>query len=310
MKYIAYTLKGLEGTTSWEVSGKKSCEKHVLFTKKKKYVKSALFSYEFVESIRFTGLEDLTDKIKKIKLKIIGKFKVDCIKENNKRLTSQEIKVRIGEIFYNRCFKVDLKNPETIIFLDINNNECFIGRNPVYYKRNYKVRSGRDSINPVIGYSLLKAAGFKTNEILLDPFCSDGVILIEAGLMKGRKLYGFSEDIKNARINSKIAKVKIEFSTNEIDWLDTLFKKESVDKIVTKTPFVSKTKTEEVVGRLTKEFFYQAKYILKKKGLIVTLSPRTELLERYSKEFGFKEKKETEIHVGDMLYKVYIFKKI
>ena len=209
MKYIAYTLKGLEGTTSWEVSGKKSCEKHVLFTKKKKYVKSALFSYEFVESIRFTGLEDLTDKIKKIKLKIIGKFKVDCIKENNKRLTSQEIKVRIGEIFYNRGFKVDLKNPETIIFLDINNNECFIGRNPVYYKRNYKVRSGRDSINPVIGYSLLKAAGFKTNEILLDPFCSDGVILIEAGLMKGRKLYGFSEDIKNARINSKIAKIKI-----------------------------------------------------------------------------------------------------
>ena len=309
MKFITYTFKGLEYVTAKEVKGKVIDEKRILSSKKKKFIRSAFFSYELLKEFEFKSVKDLIDNIKKVKVKIKGKFKVDCNKENNNQYTTQEIRARIGEIYHNKGFKVDLENPNTIIFLDINGNACYLGKNQVYYKRNYKVRSSRDSINSIIGYSLLKIADYNKKEILVDPFCSDGVILIEAGLMKGKRLYGFSEDIKNARINSKVAKVKIEFNNNTTDWLDTLFEKESVDKIVTKTPFVSKTKSEEIVSKIIKEFFYQASYILKKNGLIITLSPKTELLEKYSKEYKFKYKKETEIQVGDLNYKVYIFRK-
>ena len=309
MKFIAYTFKGLEEITAREIKGKKINEKRILFSKKKNFIGSAVFSYELVREIKYNDLKDLINKIKKIKISIKGKFSVDCNKDDNDKLNSQETRAKIGEIFHNRNYKVDLENPRTIIFIDINKNTCFLGKNPVYYKRNYKVRSSRDSINSVVGYSLLKIADYNKKEILVDPFCSDGVILIEAGLLGGKKLYGFNEDIKNARINAKVAKVKIEFSTNTVDWLDTVFKKESVDKIITKTPFVSKTKSEEYVNKTIKEFFYQASYILKKNGLIVTLSPKTELLEKYSEEYKFKREKETEVRVGDINYKIHSFKR-
>ena len=212
MKFIAYTYKGLEGITAKEVKGRILSEKRVCFSKNRSFIGSSLFYYDFIKEIKFNDLKDLISQVKKIKVSIKGKFKVDCNKENN-NLSSQEIKANIGEIFHNKKFKVDLENPNTVIFLDINGNICYLGKNPVYYKRNYKVRSSRDSISSVIGYSLLKIADYNSKETLIDPFCSDGVILIEAALLKGKKLYGLSEDIKNARINSKVAKIKIEFST-------------------------------------------------------------------------------------------------
>ena len=88
-----------------------------------------------------------------------------------------------------------------------------------------------------------------------------------------------------------------------------IFKRHYSNIIITKTPFVSKTKSEEYVNKTIKEFFYQASYILKKNGLIVTLSPKTELLEKYSEEYKFKREKETEVRVGDINYKIHSFKR-
>ncbi|MAG47237.1 hypothetical protein CL617_01410 [archaeon] len=310
MKYIAQTFKGLEQVTEKELSGKKITDRRIEYTKSKKEIKTVLLSYELIKKIKFKNFKDLLKKVENSKINIKGTFRVDCSKEENSKINTQQVRETIGEIFFKKGNKVNLDNPNFTIFLDIYKNTCFLGMNPKTYKRDYKVRSSRDSINSSLGASLLKIAKLKKTDTLLDPFCSDGVILIEAGLFGAKKLYGLAEDTKNASINSKVAKVKINLSKNELDWLDTSFKEKSVDKIITKPLFFSKRRSKEDVYKTTKELFHQTKYILKKNGLLLTLCPKTELLEKYAKEYKFKAKKETEVQVGDLLYKINSFKKI
>jgi len=297
--YLATTLPGLEGITKKETNGKKYIDTKIIYSGKKE-LKSALYWFELLEKFKFKEEKEISSKFKNLKLK--EPIKVECIRKGKHNFNSQDIKRNISKLF-----KIDYKNPKETLIIDILDNQCFIGKNPKNYKRFYKLRTSRNSLNPIICYSLLKIAGIKKTISLLDPFCSDGSILIEAGLLGCKELHGFEKDIKNASINGKLAKVKIDLKTEGLDWLDTLFKKNSMDYIISNAPFISKRSNKEQVNKSIKELFHQAKFILNKK--MVLISPKTDLLERYAKEFEFKIKKETEIKSGDILYKVLSFKK-
>ncbi len=304
---IGTTLVGLENITKEESKGKIIYPGRILFSIKKN-LRSALLIYDYIESFKFKDEEDIYTKVKKIKFSIKKDFKVECNREGKHKFTSQDIKIKVGEIINK---KVNLFNPKTVVFLDIINDFCIIGLNPKNTgKRSYKIRINNDTLNSVIAYSLLKLSKCTKNKVLLDPFCSDGTILIEAGLLGGKKLYGFSQDIKNASINSKIAKVKINLYKENLSWFDTLFKKESVDLIISKAPYPSKRKRLEDVEKIIKELFHQASFILNKKGIILLISPKPELLEKYSKIYKFKSKEELVIKKGEEELKVLSFKKV
>ncbi len=303
---IATTLIGLEKILKEECNGKIIIPGRILFSKNKK-LKSALMIYDYIAHFRFKSEEEIYNKINEIKLKFKGSFKVDCSREGEHNFNSQEIREKVGEIIYQKGNKVDLSNPENIFYVDIINDYCFFGKNPVNFgKRGYRLRSSKDSLNATAAFALLKIAKFKKNQILLDPFCSDGIILIEAGLLGGKKLYGFGQDIKNASINSKIAKVKINLYKEDLNFLDTLFKKNSVDLIISKPLFPSKTKSVNFVDKIIRELFHQADYILKEKGKMILLTPKTELIEKYSKIYNFNIKEELKVKVGNLEYKILV----
>jgi 23S rRNA G2445 N2-methylase RlmL len=296
---IAATLPGLEKITEKETKGKKYIDTKVIYNKKLK-LKSALYWYTLIKKFKFKKEKEIYSKIKKIKVE--EPIKIECMRKGEHNFNSQDIRHNLS-----KRFKTDYKAPRGTLVVDIKDNNCFIGKELESYKRFYKIRTSRNSLNPIISYSLLKIAGLKKTDSLLDPFCSDGSILIEAGLLGCKKLFGFEKDIKNASINSKVAKLKIELRTDSIDWLDTIFKKNSVDFIISNPPFISKRSDREEVEKSIKELFHQASYILKKK--MVLISSKSELLEKYSKEYKFSMKQEAEIKVGDNLYKVFAFKK-
>ena len=306
---IGTTLIGLENILKQESNGKIICLGRVLFSKNKN-LKSATICYDYIKHFKFKDEKEIYDNISKIKPKFKGSFRVDCSREGKHNFGSQEIRERVGEIIYNEGHKVDLNYPKNIFYVDIINDFCLFGKNPVNVgKRNYRVRSSKDSLNAALAFSLLKAGNFKKNNVLLDPFCSDGIILIEAALLGGKKLYGLSNDIKNASINAKVAKVKLNLYNKDLNWLDTLFKKGSVDLIVTKPLFPSKTKSLNFVDKITRELFHQAAYILKKKGKIILLIPKLELIEKYAKIYNFDIKEELNVKFGDLNYKVLSLKK-
>ena len=153
---------------------------------------------------------------------------------------------------------------------------------------------------------MLKLADFKEGETLLDPFCLSGEIGIEAALMlSGKSINAFIpekfafnkfmkfefkdtkkefdadiivssqqiKDIKAAQKNAKLAGIEktIEFTRQDIEWLDMKFDDDSLDKLVTIIPCPSKLVSEKALKKLYTDLSDQIRRLIRKHGKVVIL---------------------------------------
>jgi 23S rRNA G2445 N2-methylase RlmL len=108
-------------------------------------------------------------------------------------------------------------------------------------------------------------------------------------------LYGmdsYTGNIENIKENLKNAKVNANISCRSIDWMDSLFEQNSVDKIIVMLPSGKHKSTEA----LYRELFYQSSYCLKKNGIMVVLGERDNLIKRYAEQMNFKIIKKIELN--------------
>ena len=307
MKYIAITTKGLEEITAKELNGVVIAEKHVLFSKLKKS-KTSNTIFQLLDSFKFKDIKEIEKRVDKIKISFKKSFRVECLRYGSHNFKSVEVEREVGKILFKKGNKVDLKNPNEIFFVSILNDLCFFGvlKYDNLCKREYRVKRNNQSINACVAYSLLLIAGIKKSNILLDPFCKDAVIPIEASLMGIKKIHALDSlknNIRNATINIKMAKVRnINLGNFDVSWLDTKFKKESVDFIITNL-FISKREKEP--EKIVKEFFYQSNFIVKKKIILITNKP--DLIKEFLDKF--KIEKEMPIAIGEMYYTILDIKK-
>ena len=175
-------------------------------------------------------------------------------------------------------------------------------------KRDFKVFTHPTSLNSTLAYSLIRFGGYKKGTIL-DPFCGAGSIPLEAALYKNQKsphfykkdkfifhhfldidLEKFDDEtkkekkkievigsdhllkfVKSSKNNAKLAGIekKINITRMDLEWLDTKLEEKSIDLIVTNPPSESRMHDSKKIEKIFKEFYYQAKYIMKKTGKIV-----------------------------------------
>lgn len=111
--------------------------------------------------------------------------------------------------------------------------------------------------------------------------------------------------------NAKIAGIGnyVNFSRIDIEWLDTKFKQNTMDKIVTHPPMPSAHINAKAMEKLYKEFFYHAEFILKKKGKIAMISNAADLLKKAAEQYRFKVIHERSIWHGMQEMKVIVFEK-
>jgi len=214
MEEIAITHKGIEDIAALEVkelikADSKINETVVLF-EPKNMIDLCKLAYKAQSISRvvylFDELKNQTDfneilktiekRIKKINLdKWLDKdnsFKILCRHLTNNNFSSQDMEKEagafiIGNIKQKKAYnqKVDLENPDLIFYIYIFNKRCYLGIDFCGFdlsKRDYKVFSSASDIKGTIAYSLLRIAGYKKEKKLLDPFCSSGIIPIEAAL--------------------------------------------------------------------------------------------------------------------------------
>ena len=227
MEAIAITHKGIEDIAALEVkelikADSKINETVVLFEPKnmidlcklaykaQSIIKVVYLFDEFKIQSDFNEiLKTIEKRIKKINLdKWLDKdnsFKVLCRHLTNNNFSSQDMEKEAGAFIienikqkkaYNQ--KVDLENPDLIFYIYIFNERCYLGIDFCGFdlsKRDYKVFSSASDIKGTIAYSLLRIAGYEKEKKLLDPFCSSGVIPIEAALYsRGTVNYYRKED--------------------------------------------------------------------------------------------------------------------
>lgn len=376
MKGLLITHKGMEDIAALEVReliGKRpKTEQTCLIFDIREYEdlfklcyksQSAIGVYCLLHKFNYNNIiEDFKKNLEKINLSEwlskSTKFRVKCIKAHND-LSTQEIEKSLGELIIDRIKekhgykqKVNLDNPEIIIFVYLLQNKCYVGIDFAGFnlsKRSYKIFMLSSDIRGTIAYSLVRLSEYNKNEALLDPFSGAGTIPIETAIFASDfpinyfnkekfiflkfdkfKKYNFNKlfkkldkEISNnklkinnidssmkhinyAKKNSKIGGIgkKVSFSRTDLDWLDTKFHKGDIDKIVTKLPSSQKKDINDIYN----EFFYQAEFILNKKGKIVLVGNK-ELIEKHSSKYKFKVSAQRGIFSGKMKYDVFVLAK-
>ncbi len=256
-------------------------------------IKSIDYSYLFIAGFKFRSLEDIKKKAGKLDYSFIkSNFVVRCKRHGSHDFNSIDAEQIVGEAIHKKGHKVDLHS-NYVILVDIDDDYCFIGLllKDKMHKRDYRVKINKQGINACLAYSLLRIAGWDSMHSLLDPNCRDGVILIEAGLSKGKKLYGIESNKSNfisAGINAKLAKVNINLHNDNLSSMDKIIEK--VDYIITYLPSESKNVSKNFANRLYNDFFKKARKIAKKKVLILVTDDS--LLKPNLKDFEIKEKRE------------------
>lgn len=127
---------------------------------------------------------------------------------------------------------------------------------------------------------------------------------------KKKKIYGSDKELRHIQSSTKNAKIagiekQIDFSRCDIEWLDTKFEKNSIDLIITEPPHESKHTAKER-EKIFKELFYQAAFILKKKGQIILLC-NTPLPPESPEREGFTLKETYPLSSGQQAYTVLIY---
>ncbi|MEK6904186.1 MAG: THUMP domain-containing protein [Nanoarchaeota archaeon] len=294
---IATCLEGIEDIVESEVKGKKIARGRVKFDSEVKDFRSVNDVYEILAEFKFRDIEDIEREASKLELNIKGNVKIECTRDGDHKFNSVDVEKAIGSALQKRGIKTSYKNFDSVLIADVVDNLCIIGI-PVAMKlnkRNYRVRINNQGVHPCLAYAMLRIAGYKENSVLLDPFCKDATILIEAALLHAGKIYGIDfnrNNIRNAEINTKMAKVEIKLNNAEMDWVDTFFKKGEIDFIVSYPIFESKRRRGNIVKNVLTEFFHQAGHVLK--GKIVLLSPDKKILD-YANNFKIKEERKIKI---------------
>lgn len=324
MKYVSVTFKGMEDLASSEldlllkVKVEKIVDARLLFDTNKISDFSPRLArrvYSYISHFAFLSLDNLVSKVSLIDFSFKGSFVVRCSREGSHDFDSRDVERMVGEVIFKRGFKVDLKNPDNVIVVDITDNNCLLGVSLLenLSKRAYRIRISSSSINACLAAAAIKFSDASPGCVILDPFCRDGVIPIESSLLGFKDVFACDEslnNVKSAEINAKLANAQISFCKSDVDSLDLKFDERSVDRIITCPPFLSKKKKQSRIETLYKEFFYQANALLKDSGTLTFISPSPELLETSARRAGFALVKEKKVFVSNIDYKILVFKRV
>jgi 23S rRNA G2445 N2-methylase RlmL len=322
MKYIGICIKGLEDVAIKEikeilkVEAKKILNGRLEFEAKdvKKLIEksqSLVKIYEKWGKLKFKDLDEIKTYVEKKKLKLDSKFKTSCHRDGEHDFNSQTVEREVGMVIDGEH---DLKDPEEVVFIDVMDNTFLFGLDltkKLLNKREYRVKVSNQSINACIAYSMIRLSGYKGG-LFLDPFCKDGIIIIEAARYKKGKINGFDDlfhNIRSCEINSKLAQLNKEINLSRIDveWLDTKFKEGEVEQVVTAIPFPSKHVPEKKIKKIYDQFLYQLKYILSKKAKVVVIGQNLNLFKEMLSDFKVKESRD--VKTGGLEQEIVIFTK-
>jgi len=355
MKGLAITHKGIEDITSLEITEllktntiiKDSCvifepkseDELALVCYKAQSIKKVLV---LIDSFTITSLQDLEKSVKKKTVEITkflkGTFAVRSLKIDNEQFSSEELILEAANALRTTA-KVNLNNPDVIIFVYVYKDNCYLGidiSREDLSKRDYRIYTHQGALKATIAYALLRIANYQNGESILDPFCGSGTILIEAALYANGlsphfynkdkfsmdidlekfdktkkftgKIFGFDNELRHvmaAKKNAKIAGIEksIHFSRAHID--DVKVSEQSIDKIITNPPNLTKRTNPKALKEIYEDMFHQAEIVLKAKGTITIITKTVDMIKDVAKHFIIQ--KERPLEIGKERYTIIVF---
>ena len=105
-----------------------------------------------------------------------------------------EIEKDVGSKIYsmfedeNKILHVDLKTPDIVFYIHVFDKHYYMGLDISgdLSKRDYRIFNSPMSVKGTTAFGVLKIAGYKQKDVLLDTFCNSGTVCIEAALYSSR----------------------------------------------------------------------------------------------------------------------------
>lgn len=260
-----------------------------------------------VDSFMFSCKPQVGDILSKASENIFmekGTIAVRC-KNRSKSIDSKSVMDALADI-YSKDRKVSLEAPDVEIRGLVTDSKLYVGLKisevDVSQFRKRKVQNrpffSPISMHPKLARALVNLSSVKRNEVLLDPFCGTGGIILEAGLI-GAKIVG-----------SDIEKKMIEGCKKTLDFYNVknynLFCSDigeinkhvaKVDAIVTDLPYGKSTTTKgEKIDHLYERAFEDFSKLLKKDGKAVVGLSNKNLISAGGKYLSLMETHEFRVH--------------
>lgn len=336
--YVAETCYGLEDICQKELEEKLKISKSQVFEIRGfvSFENEKLEKYEQLRSVyniyEYLGKTKLTEKRESLKriieffrknppedLLSAKSFRVTCSRYGHHEFKSIEVERFVGEYFYeNFHIPVDLRNPDKELFVKIVGNTAYLmlkhNKKPLE-KRNYRVFLHPTAADPILAYGMFRLAEIKEGEIVVDPMCGSGTILIESALEFPKAKY-FGIDIsekflEGAKQNAKVAGVDhlIKFIHGDCRNLESYFEK--IDKIITNPPYGVKMGNEKSVKGLYYKFLESAGKVVRENGRIVLTVLRGNMFRMaiFRTKF-FKIVEERIVKYGGLFTHLFVLEKI
>ncbi|MEM1582021.1 MAG: THUMP domain-containing protein [Candidatus Bathyarchaeia archaeon] len=268
-----------------------------------------------VEKVDFTRFIDYGESFAVRVLRIRGTSPdISCLRLERK----------IGEKIFNsvktRNVRVNLKNPDKTFLGVLTDGMFFFGLKLVDVKRKDLIERGPRrrifshpaALTAKMARFMVNLAQVRRGELLLDPFCGTGSVLIEAGLI-GCRVIGFDVDRRMVEGSLK----NLRFFGIEPEGLavaDARFiplSPRTVDRIVTDPPYGTAASTHGFVAKdLIEQFFLSAANLTKIGGIICIAAPNDIKVRDIARRYGFKHLESHFIYIHRRLTReIAVFKR-
>jgi tRNA (guanine10-N2)-dimethyltransferase len=246
------------------------------------------FSHEIFEILIGTSTSDALQKMNEYPWEnvIKGSYAVRVKKlDKNKFINTLEFEKKAGSIIKTKVdpnITVNLENPSTLIRAVTFNGKIFIGKRiaSINKKHFYELKPHKrpffypGSMSPKLARCMVNLTLIEEGQILLDPFCGTGGILIEGGIV-GAKLIGTDLDPKMVE-GTKENLTYCGFNNWNVFRADARRLKldKLVDAIVTDPPYgISASTRGETSENLYKQSMIALQDIIKEGGLFCLATP-------------------------------------
>jgi tRNA (guanine10-N2)-dimethyltransferase len=261
----------------------------------------------FINEFMFSSDNSIKDVKESASNNPLNKSGSIAIKYRNRSNTidSQPIVKGLAEI-YTKNRKVILENPDIEIRSLITDSKLYVGSKISEIDRSqFEDRKVQHrpffspiSLHPKVARALVNLTLIRRNQVLLDPFCGTGGILLEAGLMGIRVIGSDVEEKMIEGCKKTLDFYKIKYSKlycSDIGEIQNYV--DNVDAIATDLPYGKSTTTKgEKMDQLYERAFESMSKILKKGGKAVIGLSNKDLIPLGQNYLKFEEKYDFKIH--------------
>ncbi len=256
-----------------------------------------------------------------------GAFAVEGVRVGEgHEYTSVELAAKVGDAVQRRALEeegvvpmVRLSSPTVVIQAYLDHDQLMVG--PLVtgersrHRRRYRVYDHPAALKATLAYAMLRLAGARDGEVILDPMCGGGTVAIEAALLfPTARLICVELNRRHAEgalLNSWSARVarRVEVIHGDATKLSSILEEESVDRIISNPPYGIRLGDPIDVRILYRRFMPESAKIMKPGATAAIITAEPGYLRQAAEKAGLKEEHTRRVRHGDLWVDIIVFRK-